>query len=170
MSLVVEKLKKNNFILHQKNILQSLKEEYKKTYNTVVDNNQIKTLNEYCISYMYLLVFQSQKSKILGYFSLSRTDLNRPSTITQYFVNYLFGNVYLFDVYVYPKYRNKGIGTYLVRKAVQIARNEYKANNVYLYTNSIKLTTFYNKNKFDFVRNVEIDNNKLLLFQRKVIN
>lgn len=173
MSLVVEKLDHSNFDIYKHKILRSIIEEYQNTYKIVVHDNQINKVNEYCISYMYLLIFKSNKTnnkKLLGYFSLSLTDLNKSSNIVHYVINYVFGNVYLFDVYVYSKYRNKGIGTYLVTKAVQTAKNEYNATNIYLYTKSITLTNFYKKNKFYFVRYVEMDNNKLLLFQRKIIN
>jgi len=171
MSLVIEKLNNISFEVYQNKILQSLLEEYKKTYNTVININLTSKLYKYCMSYMYLLIFKSNKtdrSRLLGYFSLSRSDLNKPLNIAQYLTSHLFGNVYLFDVYIYPNYRNKGIGTYLVGKAVQTARKEYNANNVYLYTKTVRLTKFYNKNHFIFIRNVEIDNMQLLLFLRKI--
>jgi GNAT superfamily N-acetyltransferase len=170
MSLVVEKVDKNNFDIYQNKILKSLKEEYKKTYNIVIDSNQINKLHNYCISHMYVLIFKSHKQKLLGYFSLSRRDLNKSQNIAQYITNYILGTVYLFDVYIHPNYRNKGIGTYLVSKAVQEADKEYNANNIYLYTKTNKLTKFYNRNKFNYIKNVQIDNNKLLLFQRIIKN
>ena len=168
MSLFVEKLSRNNFDIHKNKIINSLKQEYKKTYNIIIDNKQINKLTDYCISYMYVVVFKSYKPKLLGYFSLSRTDLNKTPSIAHYMTNYIFGNVYLFDVYVYPKYRNKGIGTYLVSKSIQTAKKEFNSKNIYLYTKSNELTKFYNKNKFNYIKNVEIEKNKLFLFVRTI--
>lgn len=168
MSLVVEKLNKNNFDIYQTRIIKSLKEEYKKTYEVGINNNQIRVFCDYCISNMYVLVFKSYKPKLIGYFSLSRTDLNRSKNIVQYISNVLVGNVYLFDVYVYPKYRNKGIGIYLVSKAIQTAKQMFNANQVSLYTKSLQLSKFYKKNKFEYVKSVVIDNIKLLLFTRTI--
>jgi GNAT superfamily N-acetyltransferase len=168
MSLVVEKLDKNNFSIYRKNLLKSIIEEHEKTYNVSIDSNTINKLNDYCISYMYVLLFKSHKTKLLGYFSLSRTDLNKQHNILQYITNYILHNVYLFDVYVYPKYRNKGIGTYLVSKAVETAKKEYDTKNIYLYTKSLRLVKFYNRNKFNYIKNIEIEHNKLLLCVRKI--
>lgn len=168
MMLVIEKLDKQNFHLYQKKIIYSLQEEYEKTYNKAIDDKQLHKLSEYCISYMYVLVLRSYRSKVIGYFSLSRTDLNKTYSFPQFITSYVLGNVYLFDVYVYPKYRNKGVGKYLVGKAVHAAVQNFNASNIYLYTNSIQLLKFYNRNKFIYIRNVTIDNNELLLFVRTI--
>lgn len=170
MSLLIEKIDKNNFIHYKDKLLKSLFEEYKKEYNIVLDDNQIEKLIVYCESYMYVLIFKSLKTKLIGYFSLSRTDLNMSHNVVKCIINYIVGNVYLFDVYILPNYRNKGIGTYLVRKAVEIAEQDYSAKSIYLYTNSDLLTKFYNSNRFDYVKNVQIDNKNLLLFHRKISN
>lgn len=172
MSLVIEKLNSNNFDIYQSKIMKSLREEYKHTYNITINDNQLNQINNYCMSYMYILVFKTHehKPKLIGYFSLSTADLNKTTNLLQYLINYIFGNVYLFDVYVYPKYRKKGIGTYLVFKSVQTAKKEFNAKKLYLYTKSNELTQFYNKNKFIYIKDVEIDNNKLLLFIRTIKN
>jgi len=176
MSLVVEKLSSINFDKYQEKILQSLKEEYKKTYNLDIDDNQRKTLIDYCLSYMYVLVSIKtstkqpiEKSKVLGYFSLSRMDLNKSLNVINFLFNYVLGNVYIFDVYVFPKYRNRGIGSYLVRKAVQKAKEDFKINSIYLYIKTINLKTFYERSGFSYKKDINIDGNKLLLFEKKTM-
>ncbi len=175
MSLVVEKLSLINFNKYQHKILQSLKEEYKKTYNLDIDDNQRKILIDYCLSYMYVLVLIKtsteepiEKSKILGYFSLSRMDLNKSLNLINFLLNYVLGNLYIFDVYVFPKYRNRGIGSYLVRKAIQKAKEDFKINSLYLYTKTNNLRTFYEKSGFLYKKDIDIDENKLLLFEKKL--
>lgn len=168
MSLIIEKLNSNNFEIYQHKILKSLKKEYKHTYNIVLSSDQINKLNDYCLSYMYILVFKTQKSKLIGYFSLSTTDLNKTQNFLQYMMNYILGRVYLFDVYVYPQYRKQGIGTYLVLKSIQTAQKAFNAKSIYLYTNSYELIKFYNRNKFIYIKNVKIGNNNLFLLLRTI--
>jgi GNAT superfamily N-acetyltransferase len=170
MSLVIEKLTHNNFDKYEKKILQSLKEEYKNTYNLDIDDKHCPTLIDYCLSYMYILVLHlPTSSKILGYFSLSRRDLNKTLNVFSYVLDYFQGHVYIFDVYVFPKYRRKGIGTYLVKQAILTAIRELHAKHLYLYTQSYDLTKFYERNGFSFKRHVKVDNKQsLLLFGNEI--
>lgn len=171
MSLVIEKLTYNNFNLYEKKILQSLKEEYKNTYNLDINDKHHKILIDYCLSYMYILVLHlPASSKLLGYFSLSRIDLNKSRNFLRYMVNYILGHVYVFDVYVFPKCRRKGIGTYLVKQATLTAIREFNAKHLYLYTQSDDLMKFYEKNGFFFKNHVEIDKNKTLLLLGNELN
>lgn len=170
MSLFIEKLTYNNFDKYEKKILQSLKEEYKNTYNLDIDDKHQEKLTNYCLSYMYILVLHlPTSSKILGYLSLSRTDLNKTFNIFKYVLDYFQGHVYIFDVYVFPKYRRKGIGTYLVKQATLTAIKEFHAKHLYLYTQSYDLTRFYERNGFSFKRYVKVDNKQsLLLFGNEI--
>lgn len=170
MSLVIEKLSQHSFNKYQNKILKSLKEEYKNTYNLDIDEKHRKTLIDYCLSFMYILVlYSSTSSKILGYFSLSRTDLNKSRSVLQYILNYFKKHVYLFDVYVFPKCRRRGIGTYLVQQATRTAIRYFHAKHIYLYTQSDDLTQFYERNGFSFKHQVKVDDNKsLLLFENEI--
>jgi GNAT superfamily N-acetyltransferase len=170
MSLVIEKVTVKNLNKYQSKILQSLKEEYKTTYNLNIDDEQYKTLIDYCLSFMYVLVLHlSSSSKILGYFSLSRTDLNKSRNLLEYIINYFQGYMYIFDVYVFPKWRGKGIGTYLVKQAILKAIKDFHVKHLYLYTQSDDLTRFYERNGFTFKNHVKVDDNKsLFLFVNEV--
>lgn len=171
MSLVIEKLTQMNFNQYKSKILLSLQEEYKNTYNLIVNENQRRMLIDYCLSYMYVLLLtntSTNQSKILGYFSLSRSDLNKSKNIINFLFNYLVGNVYIFDVYVFPKYRNIGVGTYLVKKAIQKANEDFKMKSLYLYTKTNELKKFYERTGFSFKKNVIIDENTLLLFEKVI--
>ena len=170
MSLVVEKLTHTNFPKFEKKLLQSLKEEYKATYNLILDDTQSKQLIDYCISYMYVLVLKiSTSSKMLGYFSISRTDLNKTKSFVKHIINYTLGYVFVFDVYVFPKYRRKGIGTYLVRQAVCTTVKDFQAKRIFLYIQSSELSSFYNRNGFSYKASVKFaDNNSLLLLENNL--
>lgn len=167
MSLVVEKLTQTNFHKYKNKILKSLTEEYKATYNLTISDTQNEQLIRYCMSYMYVLVFKaSDTTKLLGYFSLSRTDLNKNKSLVRMVINSLFGLVYIFDVYVYTKYRSKGIGTYLVKQAILMAIKDFSAKRIFLYIQSIDLMKFYQRNGF-FYKSMtnQIDNKSLFLLE-----
>jgi GNAT superfamily N-acetyltransferase len=169
MSLVIEKLTHLNINKYETKILPSLKEEYKSTYNIDIDDEQCKALIDYCLSFMYVLVLHiSASSKILGYFSLSRTDLNKSGNFLRYIPNYFLGHVYIFDVYVFSKWRRKGIGTYLVKQAILTAIKDFHAKRLYLYTQSYELNSFYERNGFSFKKDVKVDNKSLLLFENEL--
>lgn len=171
MSLVVEKLTQNNFYIYQSKILQSLKEEYKSTYDLDVDDKYFTTLKDYCLSYMYVLGLEktsTKKIKVLGYFSLSRTDLNKSNSIFNFLINYVLGNAHIFDIYVFPKFRGKGIGTYLVKTAIQKAKENFKMTSVRLYTQTEGLINFYQRNGFVYKRSVTANNKTLFLLEKKV--
>jgi GNAT superfamily N-acetyltransferase len=78
--------------------------------------------------------------------------------------------MYIFDVYIFPKYRRKGIGIYLVKRAVEIAEKNNNTTRICLYTRTEELSNFYSKNGFLRVKRLEVNGQYLYLHERmKVI-
>ena len=68
--------------------------------------------------------------------------------------------VLLYNLFVKPNYRCKGIASYLVKKAIKIAKNDYGVKELYLWCET-NLINFYIK--LGFVKTNEIKNKFTLL-------
>lgn len=174
MSLVIEKLTEYNIDKFLHKIITSIKKEYYLTYNRNVSVSYIINLRDYCIKYMYVLKFNSYHEKLIGYFTLSDIDFFKTqyftSYILQYILNFMNNTMYIFDVYIFPKYRRKGIGIYLVKRAVEIAEKNNNTTRICLYTRTEELSNFYSKNGFLRVKRLEVNGQYLYLHERmKVI-
>lgn len=169
MSLVIQKLDENNINKYFDVILRTIEEQQETTIPNINDYKEYFT--SYCLNYMYILTFNTNgKHKLLGYLSISRWDLNKTSGIFRFMVDYVLGNVYIFDVYVFPKYRMIGVGKYMIKKAVETAIRNYNSASIYLYTKTFALARFYQKNKFYLHSHVQLNNQSLLLLKRTISN
>lgn len=150
--------------------------EYVSTYNDPIDKRQYtEYMVQYVLKHTYVLLWRKMedggiKDKLLGYFSLSPVNLLEVSgKLVWDIYDMLTKTHYLFDVYVFSKLRGKGIGKYLVKKAVEVAMVEHKARRILLYALTDGLSRFYHKNSFTFVKNTVIDGMPMVLLERKCI-
>lgn len=150
--LRVVKVDKNNIDVYHKKITTSMLQEYNSIYHQVVSKSQyLEHKTTYLLKYTYALVWKHEptsKERLLGYFSLSSCDLLVGNNVLTNIYDKMTKTFYLFDVYVFPTYRGRGIGKYLVKQALEYAHKEHDARTVKLYTLNNGLSNFYNKNAF----------------------
>ena len=172
MTLVIKKITTDNINQYFEKISMAMYYEYVSTYNEDVDiRAYTQQLPEYMLQNTYVLVWQAFNSGtlLLGYFSLSGNDWTQPTSIFQTWCNRITRTYFLSDVYVFPEFRTKGVGKYLVSKAVETARILNSARWVILYTSALGLSYFYAKNKFRMVGSCNINGFTLFKHERKVI-
>jgi GNAT superfamily N-acetyltransferase len=171
--LTVVKIDKNNIDTYCRRMTTTMYQEYVSTYNHDVSKCEyIEHLTTHILQYTYILVWRqspTSKERLLGYFSLSPSDLVKPDTFLSHIYNKLTMTYYLFDVYVFPSFRGKGIGKYLVRKAIEVAHQSYNAKYIRLYTLTDDLQQFYHKNAFVSVGHYVIDGTKMHVMEKKCI-
>ena len=170
MSLNIEKVDENNINVFYEKISTTMYAEYCQTYNNIDNVKYFKHIREYILQHTYVLLWNK---KLLGYFSLSPRDLNEVqsmlSVMKTLFHFYYYGakTYYLFDVFVFPKYRKKGIGQYLVRQAVLLAKVQ-GATMLKLYALTPRLVSFYNKNNFQYSGCKTMYNKWMMLLELKL--
>jgi GNAT superfamily N-acetyltransferase len=171
--LTVVKIDKNNIDTYCRRITTTMYQEYVSTYNHDVSKCEyIEHLTTHILQYTYILVWRqspTSKERLLGYFSLSPSDLVKPDTFLSHIYNKFTRTYYLFDVYVIPSFRGKGVGKYLVKKAVELAQIKHNATSIRLYTLTKDLSQFYEKNAFVSVDHLVVDGTQMYAMQRKCI-
>jgi len=173
MSLRVVKLTEDNIGIFYGRIHESLLQEYRNTYNIKATNDIYSSIKDECLSYMYVLVYQRHNSinqHLIGYFSLSNYDRSKSYNLFTACYDYLKRNVYIFDVFIYPKYRKIGVGTYMIKEAIKLAASDLKAKKLLLYTVSKELTKFYRKTGFCIVDSCYSDDKLFYLHEKRLDN
>lgn len=171
--LTVVKVDKNNVNCYFRKVSTAMYQEYVSTYGHRISKCEyIEHLHTYILQYTYILVWRqsaTRRERLLGFFSLSPSDLVKPDT----FLNYIYNNFtriyYLFDVYVFPCIRGHGVGKYLVKKAIEFAHKQHNATCIRLYTLTYDMQRFYQKNAFVSVGEYVVDDIKLHLMEKKCI-
>ena len=152
MEYQVDKLHKNHIFFYD--VVQSLKEQYKETYN--VDCTKYDDVfQQYSIKYTYVMY---QKNNLIGFFSISRIDMMKKgwfNKILSFIISLLNRHIYIYDVFVYPEHRGIGKGVELVAKALDICFSMLLVNAVRLQIYDKKLIKFYSKNGFNIIREFE---------------
>ncbi len=176
MTLSLVKVTSDNINKYLARISKTMCEEYIATYKCSMQDvpDWQDHLAKYILDYVYILLYHcsdvKKPPKLLGYLSLSPRDLNQPDTILGRICDSLTRTYYIFDVYVFQKYRGKGIGTYLVKRAVKLSEIDHRARRLVLYTASRNLASFYHRNGFTEVGNTTLhDGTTLFRHERKMI-
>lgn len=172
--LHISKIDEDNINDYYAKVSATMYQEYCQTYN-ISDENKYELyfnhIREYILQHTYVLLWNT---KLLGYFSLSPRDLNEAPTLLLIVLRTLYNYIkqtktyYLFDVFVFPKYRNKGIGEYLVKQAIFIAKSQC-ATTLKLYTITSHLVSFYNKNGFEYSGCKNMNGRWMMLLEKKLI-
>lgn len=175
MKLVVLKVDKSNIHVYYDRVSTTMYQEYVSTYKeAILKSLYIEHLTQHILKHTYVLVWRQGvggKERLLGYFSISSSNLLQP---TIRFIcdlcDRLTKTYYLFDVYVFPAFRGKGIGKYLVKKAIDIAYSTHQAKRLLLYTlKEERLSRFYQKNSFITIGSTTIDGTQMVVLERKCI-
>lgn len=176
MTLSLVKVTSDNIEKYVARISKTMCEEYNATYNCSMQEvpDWQDHLSTYILDYVYVLLYHSsvvqKPPKLLAYLSLAPRDLNKPSSLLGQLCDSLTRTFYIFDVYVFHKYRGKGIGTYLVKRAVKLSETKYRAKRLVLYTANSNLAKFYHRNGFKEVGNTTLhDGTTLFRHERKMI-
>lgn len=83
----------------------------------------------------------SSKKKVLGCFTL----------------HYNYFNLTLSDVIVDPAYRNHGLGSKMIKYAIQWAHEHTNASRLYLWIEKLSMSTFYEKLGFELNGQMDSD-------------
>jgi GNAT superfamily N-acetyltransferase len=159
MALRVQKVTSENVDKFLDDIVKTMTIEYVNTYYENPGDGYKDGLRSYCIHHTYILTFYSPrtaKEVLIGYFSLAQYDLNKNFAVFEFIYNWVRGCIFMFDVFVFPVYRYKGIGTYLVNQATGIAKSKHNARKVQLFTDTIDLSRFYNRNGFQVINQIYV--------------
>ena len=152
MEYQVDKLHSSHIFFN--NVVQSIKDQYKKTYN-IDCTGYDDVFKQYCVKYTYVMY---QTNSIIGFFSISRIDMMNKgwfNKIVSILISILNRNVYIYDIYVFPEHRGTGKGVELVAKAMNICFCMWFVNSVRLQIYDKNLIKFYSKNGFNVIREFE---------------
>lgn len=147
-------------------IINAMKEEYTKVHNTDFTGTDADILS-YCEDFCYVAFVDNDRSKAhVGHLSISRFDLNNDNYILRMLSglqSILFGYTYIYDVFIYPEYRDQGFGQMMVEQAINISRLLYGSKAVFLHVRTPDMIDFYSKNGFLPHYNYKNDNRLILL-------
>jgi GNAT superfamily N-acetyltransferase len=125
----------------------------------------------YCIEYTFVMV--NKDNDLVGFASVSRVDSTYDNwflSIISYILSLLLQCVFLYDVYILPKYRKQGNGKTLIHLMTkEITSNYVLVRNIYLHCKP-SLVPFYAANDFHVNRVIMFNNERLVLMNRKMQN
>lgn len=125
----------------------------------------------YCIDYTFVMV--NEDNDLVGFASVSRFDSTYDNwfmSIISYILSLLLQCVFLYDVYILPKYRKQGNGKTLIHHMIkEITSNYILVQNIYLHCKP-SLVPFYATNNFEVNKVITFNNEKLVLMNHKMQN
>lgn len=125
----------------------------------------------YCIEYTFVIV--NKDNDFVGFASVSRVDSTYDNwflSIISYILSLLLQRVFLYDVYILPKYRKRGNGKTLIHLMIkEIASNYHLVRNIYLHCKP-SLVPFYTANDFQVNKVFMFNNERLVLMNRSMQN
>lgn len=126
------------------NVVNAMADQHQQTHNNEID--RIATTN-YCIDHVYCMI--DANSDIIGFFSVSRFDLIVKDFFAKIIIcllNFLFGRIFIYDVYIFPVYRKKGYGRIMMSLAIDEIRKQcWYINYICLHAATQELIGFYEK-------------------------
>jgi ribosomal protein S18 acetylase RimI-like enzyme len=132
-------------------VIRVMREQHQISHGCDIDVDKTKT---YCLTNVYCML--RDDDNLAGFFSLSRFDfaINNPFLcILMFIYNILFGRVFVYDVYIFPQYRQQGLGKHMISLAAKHVQDTFWfANTVCLHAASESLVNFYEKCGFHLVR------------------
>lgn len=131
-------------------VLEAMNEQHLQTYDHAID---FEETTNYCLTNVYCMI--DSGGTLYGFFSLSRFDLAIKTTslgLLMFIYNLLFGRLYIYDVYIFPKYRKSGYGKHMISLITQEAKSSYWCvSTLCLHAASKELIYFYEKCGFQLV-------------------
>jgi GNAT superfamily N-acetyltransferase len=125
----------------------------------------------YCIDYTFVMM--NKDNDLVGFASVSRFDSTSDNwflSIISYILSLLLQCVFLYDVYILPKYRKQGNGKTLIHLMInEIASKYVLVRNIYLHCKP-SLVPFYAANDFQVNRLIMFNNERLVLMNRNIQN
>lgn len=123
-------------------VVSAMAQQHQQTYGASIDVDATK---KYCLAHVYCML--NENDILVGFFSVSRYDLAVKdvfSSLITLIFNLLFGRIYIYDVYVFPSYRRKGLGKIMMTLAIKEIQQVYWfINYVCLHSATTELIRFY---------------------------
>lgn len=138
-----------------KHVITALQEQHFLTYGDNININKDEIIrNTYRTTYIIVKKTTHVDENIVGFFTLSRIDYTNTGFLMRLFSwcwSMLVGRMYIYDVYIFPAYRKRGHGTWMINQAINICASEYNCKCIRLHTTTQTLGHFYALNGFRFI-------------------
>lgn len=125
-------------------VVHAMREQHQLWHGYDIDVD--KTI-KYCLTNVYCML--KDDDNLAGFFSLSRFDFvinNHFLGVLMFIYNILLGRVFVYDVYIFPQYRQQGLGKHMISLAVKLIQDTFWfVNTVCLHAASKSLVSFYEK-------------------------
>lgn len=151
-TMKIVKLQRNNDshsdYIHM--VLKAMQEQHQQSHGHDID---IEQTMQYCWSNVYCMI--DNHNNLVGFFSLSRFDFAIKSwliSVLMFVYNIIFGRIFVYDVYVFPKFRKLGLGKTMMSLLITHVKEQFCfINSICLHAASKSLVPFYHKCGFHLV-------------------
>lgn len=135
---------------HVDAVILAITEQHKEVYGRVCVLEAETIINDMTKE---TYVMTDHTDTLLGFFSLSRMDFSVHGWVARFwswFCSFLLGRVFVYDVFIFPSYRHKGLGGHMMKQAIRKSMKGFGVRNVVLHTTTKNLGKFYQQLGFNY--------------------
>ena len=138
---------------HFRKVFKYVEQEYRQASSNAVTPNENVWIYNYCRDCVYILEY---KHRLIGYFAVCRCDYISTAgsllrLLVSWIMSYIMRRVFIYNVFILPQYRKRGLGKMMMSKAIKMCGSTYYARRVQLHTQNVETNNFYKKCGFDCI-------------------